>query len=462
MGSQRIDGGKAGGGGTGASTPSETVRGAAGRGEAGPEVSVVHEFGTGVERMCLPGHGLYNSWMTPSLFEEMKDYVGFDARDASNLRVLGPVVEPHIPRIVDRFYREIQRQPGARQVLSGGPAQQARLRKQLHQWVKTLFCGRYDEGYCERRFRIGHAHVRAGLPQHYMFTAMEVVRQELESAVLGAGLPDPNEKLGSLYKLLSLELAMMLESYRESYSEQVRQIERSAVQERLTQAEHLARIGRLAASLAHEIKNPLAGISGAIQVIRDDLTGDDPRRPILAEILRQINRLDGTVKDLLVYARPQPPRFQRCELGHVVEHVLAVLRREPEAQRVRFELHNDPPVPPLEADENQLEQLLMNLLMNAAHASSDGSAVRLRATVSGDMVRLDVEDSGAGMDAETCRRAFEPFFTTKARGTGLGLSICDRIVRAHGGSISIQSALRRGTTVTVRLPRHRGSGGTES
>lgn len=428
----------------------------------GPEVSVVRDFGPRAERMSLPGLGLYNSWMTPSLFDEMKDYVGFDARDAANLRALGPAVEPYIPQTVDRFYREIHRQPGARQVLSGGPAQLARLRKQLHQWVKMLFCGRYDEAYWERRYRIGHAHVRAGLPQHYMFTAMEVIRQELERAVLAAALPNPQEKLSSLYKLLSLELATMLESYRESYSEQVRQMERSAVQERLTQTEHLARIGQLAASLAHEIKNPLAGISGAIQVIRDGLPADDPRRPILAEILRQINRLDGTVKDLLVYARPQPPRFQRCELNRVVERVLAVLRREPEAQRVRYELHNDPPVPPLEADENQLEQLLFNLLMNAAHASTDGAAVRLRAAVSGDMVRLDVEDSGTGMDAETCRRAFEPFFTTKARGTGLGLSICDRIVRAHGGSISIQSALRRGTTVTVRLPRYRGAGGSES
>ncbi len=456
MGSQRIENGKAGGAEPQPAAPHGDTRG---RAEApGPEVSVVRDLGPRAERMSLPAIGLYNSWMARSLIEEMKDYVGFGPADAANLKALGPALEPYLPKVVDRFYREIQRQPGARQVMKGGPAQIARLRRQLHQWLKTLFCGRYDEAYCERRYRIGHAHVRVGLPQHYMFTAMEVVRQELESAVREAGLPDAKEKLGSLYKLLSLELAMMLESYREAYAEQVRQTERSAVQERLTQAEHLARIGQLAASLAHEIKNPLAGISGAIQVIRDGLPAGDPRHPVLAEILRQINRLDGTVKDLLVYARPQPPRVQRCELERVVERALAVLRREPDAQRVRFELYNKPPVPPLEADENQIEQLLINLLMNAAHASSDGSVVRLRATVNGDMVRLDVEDSGIGMDAETCRRAFEPFFTTKARGTGLGLSICDRIVRAHGGSISINSALRRGTTVTVRLPRYRGAG----
>ena len=105
-----------------------------------------------------------------------------------------------------------------------------------------------------------------------------------------------------------LDLAVMLESYQESYAEQVRRSERSAVEEKLTRAEHLAEIGQLAASLAHEIKNPLAGISGAIQVFRDTMPHNNPHRPILTEILGQINRLDATVKDLLLYARPLPPK----------------------------------------------------------------------------------------------------------------------------------------------------------
>jgi signal transduction histidine kinase len=156
--------------------------------------------------------------------------------------------------------------------------------------------------------------VQVGLPQQYMFAAMQVVWEELERGIRRQGVKDAAAKLASLHKLLTLELAVMLDSYKQSYSEQIRQTEREAVQERLTEARHLAQIGHLAASLAHEIKNPLAGISGAIQVIRDSMKPNEPHRPILDEVLRQVIRLDGTVKDLLVNARPKPPRFRPCRI----------------------------------------------------------------------------------------------------------------------------------------------------
>ena len=234
--------------------------------------------------------------------------------------------------------------------------------------------------------------------------------------------------------------------------EQVRANERNAVHARLTQTEHLARIGRLAASLAHEIKNPLAGISGAIQVIRDAMEPEAPHRPILAEILRQINRLDQTVKDLLVYGRPVPPRFGPCNLDRVIERLMTILKREPEMQRVRFEHQNDHrPLPAIEADENQIEQLLMNLVLNAANASEDGGLVTLKTKPTATGVQLVIEDHGHGMTEETARRALEPFFTTKSRGTGLGLPICRRIIEMHGGSLTIHSTIAEGTTVALQL-----------
>ncbi len=395
--------------------------------------------------------------MSSFSFEELKHYIGFDDQDAANLRALGPYVQPLLPATVDRFYDEIERHPGTRAILSGGPQQVTRLRQTLAAWLEKLFCGKYDAAYWAGREIVGEVHVRVGLPQHYMFAAMQVIWEELERGTRQLGLPDVAAKLSSLHKLLSLELALMLDSYKEHYSEQIRGMERDAVQERLTEAEHLAHIGHLAASLAHEIKNPLAGISGAIQVIRDAMKPTEPHRPILDEILRQIGRLDNTVKDLLIFARPKPPRFRKCNIQDVIARALPVWREQPEIQRVRFEYVNSRALPTIAADENQVEQLLTNLLLNAAQASRPGGLVRLTVAPQPDGVRLTIEDRGHGMDQEVRRRAVEPFFTTKARGTGLGLSICKKIVETHGGTMAIKSVVGEGTEVIVDLPRRQPS-----
>lgn len=393
----------------------------------------------------------YNRGVSPSIFNELKAYIGFGPQDEQNVRALGPEVAPFFDQVVQRFYDEIGRHPGAAAVLKDA-AQLSRLHAKLHEWLRTLFSGKYDTDYARQRSEIGRVHVRVGLAQHYMFAAMEVIWQELESRSRQAGIPDVDNKLRSLHKLLTIETGIMLENYKGSYTEQVRQTERDAVQERLTRAEHLAQIGQLAASLAHEIKNPLAGISGAIQVIREGIAPDDPRRPILAEVLRQIDRLDGTVKDLLEYARPRPPRFKSCDLHRVVDRVLTVLRAEPELRRVAVRFENSS-APPIMADESQIEQLVMNLVLNAVQASADGSSVIVAIASQPEAVELAVIDQGHGMDPVVARRAVEPFFTTKAKGTGLGLPICQKIVEMHAGTLSIDTAVGEGTTVTVRLPR---------
>jgi signal transduction histidine kinase len=397
--------------------------------------------------------------MADTTIEAMKRHVGFDEQDAANIRALGLQVEALLPPTLDRFCDEILRQPGIRTVLSDGAAQVGQLRETLAKWLHELFRGTYDDAYWTARTAIGHAHARAGLPRHHMLAAIEVIWEELERGIRQLGLVNESAKLISLHKLLMIELAVMLDSYHESYTKHIRQVEREAVQERLTEAEHLAQIGQLAASLAHEIKNPLAGISGAIQVIRDSMKAADSHRPILDEILRQVSRLDGTVKDLLVYARPKPPRFRKVKLHELIVGALTVLREQPEMQRVRFEYVNSQKLPPIEADENQLEQLLTNLLLNAAQAASDDGLVRLITTARPDGVRLTVEDRGHGMNEEVRRRALEPFFTTKAKGTGLGLSICRKIAETHGGKIDVHSVVGEGTEVVVDLPRQQPASG---
>ena len=164
----------------------------------------------------------------------------------------------------------------------------------------------------------------------------------------------------------------MLESYKDSYSEQIRELERGAMEAKLMRAEHLAEIGQLAASLAHEIKNPLAGISGAIQIIGESLSGDSPYRSVVRDILRQISRLDATVKDLLLYARPSLPQPRVCELAKLIPRVLTLLREEPAIQRVNVEFEGASAGATVYADEGQIEQLLMNLIINAAHATTEG------------------------------------------------------------------------------------------
>lgn len=390
--------------------------------------------------------------MYREMFDELSRWMRLDEQDVANVRALAPFARGIISEVVNRFYDELLLHEGARAVLTGGAEQIRQLHGKLSSWLREMFEQEYDEDYFRNRQRVGIAHVRVGLPQHYMITTMELIWRELDTRLRRKRIPHADVKLRSLHKIVMLELALMLESYKDSYSDQVRQVEREAVEEKLTRAEHLAQIGQLAASLAHEIKNPLAGISGAIQIIRDDMDPEDIHHPILSEILGQIGRLDATVKDLLQYARPSPPKAAKVPLDAVAKRVMTVLQEEPALHGVRLHLDAASPDTTVMADEGQLEQLLLNLIINAAHASEENGRVTIRVERDTDRIHLRVLDRGRGMSEEVKARAFEPFFTTKAKGTGLGLTICKRIAEANNGTISLISQLGRGTTVTVSFP----------
>jgi len=394
----------------------------------------------------------YNRFVIQSVFEDMKTFIGFGQEDAENLRALAPVIRPAVAEIVEHLYQEISRHAATREALAGSEARAARLRQSLTLWINSLFSGSYSQEYLKERAAVGQTYGRVELDQRFMLAGVEFLRQELVGVVRRSNLAQPEAKLASLHKLLTLDSGLMLESYKEAYSARVRETERSLVQDKLTRAEHLAEIGSLAASIAHEVKNPLAGISGAIQVIRKGLEPDDPRRPIIAEVLGQIDRLDSAVKDLLLYARPNPPRIRQCDLDAIINRMLKLLGTEPDLQPVRVDYQSDRDLPPLPADEAQIEQVLMNLLLNAAQASREGDTISINVAANDSFLRLVLRDNGQGMDDIVRQRMFEPFFTTKARGTGLGLSICRKIVEAHHGRIDVETELGEGTTVTVDLP----------
>ena len=218
------------------------------------------------------------------------------------------------------------------------------------------------------------------------------------------------------------------------------------VQERQT----LARIGELAAVVAHEVRNPLAAIRGVVEVIQTRFATDSPDRKILGDLLVRVDSLDQLVSDLLVYARPAPPVFRRASMLGLARDAVAMVGTDRGACSVRFDVAGDDAE--LWLDPAQMGRALLNLLTNSAQALRDTGLVHIIGECHGDRYRLTVADGGPGMPPDVVAKCLEPFFTTKTRGTGLGLSIAKRVVDEHGGGFAVVSAPGVGTRVTIDLP----------
>lgn len=236
-------------------------------------------------------------------------------------------------------------------------------------------------------------------------------------------------------------------------------------QSRLARAERLATLGEIAASLAHEIKNPLAGIAGAVQVMADEMPEVDPRKEIMHEILTQVHRLDRTVQDLLAFARPGKPEVEPCDIHQVLDRVLILLAENPEAKQMRVVRNYQPGIPRVNADGKQLRQVFLNLILNAVQAMPAGGQITLQTAVRDgvglsqedgsahdSMVEVALSDSGPGIPPSILKEIFTPFVTTKRRGTGLGLPVSRRIVEDHGGWIVAESPPGQGAIFRVFLP----------
>jgi PAS domain S-box-containing protein len=225
--------------------------------------------------------------------------------------------------------------------------------------------------------------------------------------------------------------------------------DRVAMESRLREESGLARIGELAAVLAHEVRNPLAAISGAIQMIGDQLPATSEDREIVSEVLTRINGLSNLMNDLLLYARPPKPQPTSVDLAELAADVRTVFRADPERQGldIRIEGRADP----VEVDPQLLKIALENLLQNAAHATGGTGILTIRFERANGRVHLDVIDRGSGIPADIQGQVFQPFFTTKARGTGLGLATVRRIVESLGGDVRILDSSTEGTIMRVSL-----------
>jgi signal transduction histidine kinase len=210
----------------------------------------------------------------------------------------------------------------------------------------------------------------------------------------------------------------------------------------------------LSAGLAHEIKNPLAGIKGAIDVIRDSLPPADAHREILSDVIREVNRIDKTVRDLLNYAKPKPPSYSSIELPRLVHRMVAIARTTQKHDPIPIQVRQLGPIPAFTGDETQLEQVLLNLLLNAQNAMPSGGHIEvvLSHDIDTGSVRMEVRDDGPGIPEELQKKIFQPFFTTRTDGAGLGLATCLKNLQYHGGSIAVHSEVGRGTTFVVTIP----------
>ena len=226
--------------------------------------------------------------------------------------------------------------------------------------------------------------------------------------------------------------------------------ERKRVQEELRQQEALAAVGRMAAVVAHEVKNPLAGIAGALEIIGRRLPDGSQDREVIASILERIAALNRRVQDLLQFSRPRAPRIGSVGVPALLNETAGLLARDPTLANVNVEVSAEETT--LAGDAEMLKDLFLNLLLNAAQAMGGSGRIRVVAGSRNGRCRIAVSDRGPGIPQEHLARIFEPFFTTKNRGTGLGLAITKQVVDAHHGEIEVDSAPGRGTTVTVSLP----------
>jgi signal transduction histidine kinase len=375
---------------------------------------------------------------------ERKQFCGFRKEDEELLPELRDIVERHADSVVDRFYEKMLAQEALKHFLEE-PEVVARLKRAQREYLLTLFGGEYGEDYALRRYQIGLMHDRIGLePEWYLGTY---------GLYLDLLLPLIHERFAddlkrgvhassALSKLLLLDMQIVLAAY---YGmRQKKAVEHS---------ERLAAVGELSASIAHEVRNPLAGMKGALQILRKELAVKPSNLEIVDEVLAQITRLEQLVKDLLDYARPNAVSLQRFDLHAMLDRIVRLYNNDIVSAGISVTRSYASATAEIVGDPKQLEQVFLNLLYNAIQSMDKSGSLTVTTRSVDGAIEICFIDSGKGISDLEMKRIFQPFFTTKHRGSGLGLPIVLKIAEAHGGHLEIESELGSGTTARLLIPQ---------
>lgn len=368
------------------------------------------------------------------LFGELKRYVNFTESDEAVLRAIPVEVHRDFPEIAELFYaRVLEFEPG-RAALARGEKHVGQLKGTLVRWMKELITGPWDETYVERRARIGRVHVQIALPQHYMVSAMNIVRVHLRDRVcraLGPGTDACSQAETSLEKICDIDLALMLHTYRED------------LESAQARAERLATFGQLVGSIGHELRNPLGVIETSLFVLKGRPTEDEKTKRHLDRIGQQVSLANDIITQLLNLIRDRPLAQGPVELPALIREAVA------ESPSVRLTL---PASLVVRGDATQLRQVVVNLTQNATWFATEQGTVEITLVEEQGQAVLRVDDSGPGIDPSVRNRLFEPLVTTRPAGIGLGLALVKRVVERHGGAVSAGRSALGGARFEVRLP----------
>ena len=233
------------------------------------------------------------------------------------------------------------------------------------------------------------------------------------------------------------------------------------MQEEILRMDRLVSLGEISSGIAHEIRNPLAGIKTTAQAMGEEMGRSDPKREYLNRITKEIDRLNDLLKMFFSFAKPQRPNLDYCHIKDVVNEITPLLIKDIGDRGITFSEKYDPSLPKVRVDVNQMRQVFLNLFLNAIHAMGSGGELRIEAEpvcsdhvrhTTPDYVQVAVSDTGMGIPSGIISKVFDPFFTTKAKGVGLGLSISYQIIKRHGGTINVESREGNGTTFYITLP----------
>jgi signal transduction histidine kinase len=375
-------------------------------------------------------------------YKDLQSYVGWSEEDADRIRSMAPRVEPYLPDLIEDFFAEIARHPGARKVFTGGEVQMERQKASLWGWLRELLGGPYDRDYAVRRWRVGMRHVEIGLDQVYTNVALSRLRQGLVRALAETWTGSTAELVAtirSLNRLMDLDLAEIEDAYQEEFTA------------RLQRSERLATLGQVAGGVAHELRNPLNVMRTSLYYLN---SARDPSPEKRAEHMRRIERnvarADEVITTLTNFARFPAPDVRpfavpSCARDAVSDCVV------PDGIELAMAFPAD--LPQAMGDRSQIRIVLGNLIRNAVDAMLPaGGRLTLGGRLDEAAVEVFVADTGVGITPANLVRIMEPLYSTKARGMGLGLALARMIVERNRGTLRVVSEPGKGSTFTVQLP----------